>query len=74
MRELSLSELYSINGGAGTPDPGALLSGLVTDLTKTATDALNDVLTTVNDAVSNLGLGSLGLGGLGLGGLGLGGL
>lgn len=72
MRELSHMELLSVNGGAGLPDPGTLLSGLITDVTKTATDALGDVLTTVNDVVANLGLGSLGLGGLG--GLGLGGL
>jgi hypothetical protein len=69
MRDLSPSELANINGGAGLPDPGTLLSGLTADLQKTATDALNDVQMTVNDALTNLGLGSLGLGSLGLGGL-----
>jgi hypothetical protein len=63
MRELSNVELLSVNGGASTPNPGALITGLITDLT-----------TTVNDALNNLGLGSLGLGNLGLGGLGLGNL
>ncbi|TDX01216.1 hypothetical protein [Dinghuibacter silviterrae] len=69
MRELSYLELTAINGGLGLPNPGALLSGLETDLQKTATDAVNDTMTTVNDALTNLGLSGLGLGGLGLGGL-----
>lgn len=78
MKELSLQDMISVNGGAGLPDPTALLGTLVADVSKTASDALGDVMTTVNDLVSGLGLGSLGLGGtgggLGLGGLGLGGL
>ena len=73
MKELSLQDMISVNGGAGLPDPTALIGSLVTDVTKIVSDNLNDVMTTVNDVVSGLGLGSLGLGG-GLGGLGLGGL
>jgi hypothetical protein len=62
-RELTPLELLSVNGGAGTPNPGMLISQLVSDLS-----------TTVNDALNNLGIGSL-LGGSGSGGgLGLGNL
>jgi hypothetical protein len=75
-QDLSSDELLSVNGGAA--NPGNILSGLITDVTKTATDALSDVLTTATDLLSNLGLGSLGGlgGGSGLGNLGglLGGL
>ena len=72
-QELSPVEMLSVNGGLG--NPGTIISGLITDVTKTATDALSDVITTATDLLSNLGLGSLsGLGGgSGLGGL-LGGL
>jgi hypothetical protein len=75
---LSAGELLSVNGGAA--NPGDILSGLIADVTKTANDALGDVMGTVNDLLANLGAGGLGLGSLGglLGGsgsgLGLGGL
>jgi hypothetical protein len=62
---LTPEELLSINGGAGTPNPGNLLSGLVSDLSTTVNDLLANVQGTVNDALSNLGLGSGGLGSLG---------
>lgn len=66
---LSMEECIDINGGATG------LSNLVPQL-------ITDLTTTVNDALNNLGLGSLGLGGLsggsggtgGTGGSGLGGL
>jgi hypothetical protein len=61
-QDLSSAELLSVNGGAA--GPGNILSGLIADVTKTATDALSDVIATATDLLSNLGLGSLsGLGG-----------
>jgi hypothetical protein len=60
-QSLSMQECMEINGGAGS------LSNLIPQL-------VTDLSTTVNDALSNLGLGSLGLGGLSGGSGGLGGI
>jgi predicted transporter len=60
-QSLSMQECMEINGGAGS------LSNLIPQL-------VTDLSTTVNDALSNLGLGSLGLGGLSGGSGGLSGI